>query len=172
VGKQAKKRRKGPSAAELERRAKQRSALNRMSPDAPEVTKELREAAARGAEGREDAIHVDSRDWREAKIQGREAEIVEAVEKGETGRAIQILEEVRANAGGCDICSAKLDEGQGWVLSTIQGRSERRWGHLGCLTDTADKWSEAGREPVWTLGTSIFTSPDASSAKHVPQANY
>jgi len=172
VGKQAKKRRKGPSAAELERRAKQRSALNRMSPDAPEVTKELREAAARGAEGREDAIHVDSRDWREAKIQGREAEIVEAVEKGETGRAIQILEEVRANAGGCDICSAKLDEGQGWVLSTTQGRSERRWGHLGCLTDTADKWSEAGREPVWTLGTSIFTSPDASSAKHVPQANY
>jgi hypothetical protein len=171
VGKQTKKRRKGPSATELERRAKQRSALSRLSPEAPAVTRELREAAARGAEGREDAIHVDSRDWREAKIQGREPEIVEAVEKGETARAKQILEEVRANAGGCDFCSAKPDEGQGWVLSTTQGRSERRWGHRGCLTDTADRWLETGREPVWTSGTSIFTSPGPDSAKHMPQEN-
>ena len=171
MGKQTKKRRKGPSAAELERRAKQRSALSRLSPEAPEVTRELREAAARGAEGREDAIHVDSRDWREAKIQGREPEIVEAVEMGETARAKQILEEVRANAGGCDICSAKPDEGQGWVLSTTQGRSERRWGHRGCLTDAADRWFETGREPVWTSGISIFTSPGPNSAKHIPQEN-
>lgn len=171
MGKQAKKRRKVPSAAELERRARQRSAPSRLSPEAAEVTQELREAAARGAESREDAIHVDSRDWREAKIQGREAEIVEAVEKGEAARAKEILEEVRANAGGCDICRVKPDEGQGWVLSTTQGRSERRWGHRGCLTGTADTWFETGREPVWTLGTSIFTSPDARSAKHVPGAN-
>lgn len=170
MGKQAKKRRKAPGASELERRARQRSALNRLSPDAPEMTRELREAAARGAEGREDAIHVDSRDWREAKIQGREAEIVEAVQNGETARAKQILEEVRANAGGCDICSAKPGEGEGWVLSTTQGRSERRWGHRVCLTETADGWFETGREPVWTLGTSIFTSPDAGSAKHAPRA--
>lgn len=130
------------------------------------MTKELREAAARGAESREDAIHVDSRDWREAKIQGREAEIVEAVDKGDTDRAKQILQQVRDNAGGCDICSAKPPEGEGYVLSTTQGRSERRWGHRGCLTDTADGWFETGREPLWTQGVSIFSSPDETSTKH------
>ncbi|HYN98958.1 MAG TPA: hypothetical protein VEU28_04730 [Actinomycetota bacterium] len=96
MAKQTKKRRKSPSPAERERRAKQRSALSRLSPEAPEMTKELREAAARGAESREEAMHVDSRDWREVKIQGREAEIVEAVECGDTARAKQILEEVGA----------------------------------------------------------------------------
>jgi hypothetical protein len=167
VGKQGRKKKKGPSAAEVARRAKQRLALDRMSPEAPVMTKELREAAARGAESREEAIHVDSRDWREVKIQGREAEIVEAVESGETDRAKQILEEVRANAGGCDICSAKPDEGQGYVLSTTQGRSERRWGHRGCLTGTADQWLETGREPIWTQGTNIFSAPNDTSTKHV-----
>jgi hypothetical protein len=171
VGKQTKKRRKGPGAAERERRAKQRSALNRLSPEAPEMTKELRQAAARGAESREDAIHVDSRDWREAKIQGREAEIVQAVENGETDRAKQILQQVRDNAGGCDICSAKPPEGEGYVLSTTQGRSERRWGHRACLTDTADSWFETGREPVWTQGVSIFTSPDKTSTSHIPRSS-
>ncbi|CAN5801216.1 hypothetical protein BH23ACT12_BH23ACT12_07530 [soil metagenome] len=171
MAKQTNKRRKGPSAAELERRAKQRSALNRPALEAPEMTRELREAAARGAESREDAIHVDSRDWREAKIQDREAEIVEAVEKGETDRAKQILQEVRENAGGCDICSAKPSEGEGYVLSTTQGRSERRWGHRGCLTDTADRWFETGREPLWTPGVSIFSGPNEASIKHVPRPN-
>lgn len=168
MGKQTKKRRKAPGAAEQERRAKQRSALNRLSPEAPEMTRELREAAARGAQSRQDAIHVDSRDWREAKIQSREAEIVEAVEKGETDRAKQILQEVRDNAGGCDICSARPPEGEGYVLSTTQGRSERRWGHRACLTDTADRWLETGREPLWTQGVSIFSNPDATSTKHAP----
>ncbi|HEX2150020.1 MAG TPA: hypothetical protein VHI31_07625 [Actinomycetota bacterium] len=166
MAKQTKKRRKAPSPAERERRGKQRSALSRLSPEAPEMTKELREAAARGAESREEALHVDSRDWREVKIQGREAQIVEAVESGDTARAKEILEEVRANAGGCDVCSAKPDEGQGYVLSTTQGRSERRWGHRGCLTGTADRWLETGREPIWTEGTSIFSTPNEASTKH------
>jgi hypothetical protein len=88
------------------------------------------------------------------------------VESGETERAKQILEEVRANAGGCDICGAKPEEGRGYVLSTTQGRSERRWGHRGCLSDTADRWREAGRDPVWTQGTSIFSAPNDTSTKH------
>jgi hypothetical protein len=169
VGKQSRRKKKGPSAAEVARRAKQRAALDRLAPGSPEMTKELREAAARGAATRDEAMHVDSRDWREVKIQGREAEIVEAVESGETERAKQILEEVRANAGGCDICSAKPEEGQGFVLSTTQGRSERRWGHRGCLTETADRWLESGREPVWTQGTSIFTPPNETSTKHAAE---
>lgn len=171
MGKQSRKKKKGPSAAEIARRAKQRSTLDRTSATAPEMTKELREAAARGAEGREEAMHVDSRDWREVKIQGREAEIVEAVESGETARAKEILEEVRANAGGCDICRARPEEGQGYVLSTTQGRSERRWGHRGCLTETADRWLESGREPLWTQGTNIFSAPNDTSTKHAaPEA--
>ena len=36
------------------------------------------------------------------KIQGREEEIVDAVEKGDTERAEAIFGQVRANAGGCD----------------------------------------------------------------------
>ncbi len=132
------------------------------------MTDELRKAAARSAETRDEALHIDSRDWREVKIQGREAEIVEAVEKGETDRAKQILEEVRANVGGCDICSAKPAEGEGYVLSTTEGRVERRWGHRECLTETADRWFDNGRDPVWTVGTSIFTNPDEGSTKHEP----
>jgi hypothetical protein len=165
VGKQGRKKKKAPGASEIARRAMQRSTLERKS-TAPEMTKELREAAARGAEGREEAMHVDSRDWREVKIQGREAEIVEAVESGETDRAKQILQEVRSNAGGCDICSEKPEEGQGYVLSTTQGRSERRWGHRECLNETADRWLETGREPLWTLGTNIFSAPNDTSTRH------
>lgn len=170
MGKQSRKKRKGPSSAELARRAKQRSAPDRLTGQAP-MSKELREAAARGAATREEAMHVDSRDWREAKIQGREDEIVAAVESGDTALAKQILDEVKANAGGCDICRAKPPEGEGFVLSTTQGKTERRWGHRACLTDTADRWFENGQEPVWTPGTNIFSNPTDASIVHVPQPN-
>jgi hypothetical protein len=139
-------------------------------PQAAVMTDELREAAARSAETREQALHIDSRDWREVKIQGRETEIVEAVEKGETDRAKQILAEVRDNAGGCDVCSARPADGEGYVLSTTQGRVERRWGHRGCLTATADRWYANGQAPVWTAGTSIFSNPTEESTKHEPAA--
>lgn len=152
----------------MARRAKQRSAPDRLSPQAPEMTKELREAAARGAATREEAVHVDSRDWREVKIQGREAEIVAAVESGDTSLAKQILEEVKANAGGCDICSAKPVEGEGFVLSTTQGRAERRWGHRECLTETADRWFDNDQAPLWTQGVNIFSKPNEASIKHAP----
>lgn len=167
MGNQKKKNRKGPSAAELARRAKQRSAPDdRLSAGTPLIADEFKEAAEASAATREEAVHVDSRDWREAKIQGKEEEIIRAVNSGDTARAQEILEEVRANAGGCDFCAAKPEEGEGYVLSTTQGRGERRWGHRRCLTETADRWLAAGREPVWTVGTSIFSSTTENSEKH------
>lgn len=174
MGKQSrrKKDRKGPGAAELARRAKQRSALSdRQAVGTPLIADEFKDAAQASAATREQAVHVDSRDWREAKIQGREEEIVLAVNSGDTTRAREILEEVRANAGGCDFCAVKPEEGEGYVLSTTQGRGERRWGHRACLTETADRWFAGGREPVWTVGTSIFSSTTEDSVKHqAPQS--
>lgn len=166
MGKQKKRRDKAPSIAERARRAKQRAIVKPgeagegtpvfgLNPDAP--ADEAKE---------EEALHVDSKDWREAKIQGREEEITEAAASGDTARAKQILEEVRANAGGCDICSAKPEPGDGFVLSSTEGRVERRWGHRECLLETADRWLENGQAPLWTKGTSIFDNPTDESIPH------
>ncbi|HEX2053141.1 MAG TPA: hypothetical protein VHJ78_05355 [Actinomycetota bacterium] len=158
---------KGPGAAERARRAKQRAIRLAASPEPADLLPtDLKDKTEAAGESREEALHVDSRDWREVKIQGREQEIVDAVQGGDTERAKQILGEVRASAGGCDICSRKPAEGEGFVLSTTTGRSERRWGHRPCLEETADRWLEAGREPVWTPGTSIFTNPSEESVPH------
>ena len=167
MGKQGRKKRqrKSPGAAEVARRAKQKAALAPQPADL--LPPDLKEAATKAAQAKDEALHVDSRDWREVKIQGREAEIVQAVENGDTAGAKQILEEVRANAGGCDICSAKPAEGEGYVLSTTRGRAERRWGHRTCLLETADRWVATGQEPVWTQGASIFSQPTDDSPKHV-----
>lgn len=171
MGKQSRKKRqrKAPGKPEMARRAQQRAPKEAAEmPRAAVMTDELRQAAARSAETRDQAIHIESRDWREVKIQGREAEIVDAVERGDTVRAKQILAEVRDNAGGCDICRARPAEGEGYVLSTTQGRVERRWGHRECLTGTADRWFANGQAPVWTAGTSIFSNPTEESTKHEP----
>lgn len=170
VGKQSrrksKRQRKPPGASEAGRRAKQRAAARPAGGTPQILPAPLAKTAEEAAESREEALHVDARDWREVKIQRREQEIVDAVERGDTATARQILDEVRANAGGCDICSVKPAEGEGYVLSTTVGRNERRWGHRDCLLETADRWVQTGREPVWTPATGIFTSPGEDSTKH------
>lgn len=165
MAKQKKKKDKTVSGAERTRRAQQRAIVKPgaagegtpvfgIDPNAP------------SGEAQQEALHVDSKDWREAKIQGREEEITEAAGSGDTARAKQILEEVRANAGGCDICSVKPEPGDGFVLSSTEGRVERRWGHRECLLETADRWLENGQAPLWTNGTSIFDNPTDGSVTH------
>lgn len=162
-----KKKRKAPGPAEVARRAKQRAIVLGASPEpAALLPPNLKDGAQKAEQTRQEALHVDSRDWREARIQGREQQIIDAVQEGDTARAKLLLEEVRANAGGCDICSRKPEEAQGFVLSTTTGRSERRWGHPECLAETADRWLETGRAPVWTPGTSIFTAASEESVPH------
>lgn len=167
MGKQKSKQRrdKAPSAAERARRAQQRAILKPGGQEAGTPVFGL-DPDAPATDEKEEALHVDSKDWREAKIQGREEEITEAAGSGDTARAKQILEEVRANAGGCDICSAKPEEGDGFVLSSTKGRVERRWGHRECLMEKADRWLENGQAPLWTKGTSIFDNPTDDSIPH------
>ena len=159
---------KGPSAAERARRAGQRTSSGAGRSKEAGLTPVFNiDPSQVPSDAREEALHIDSRDWREARIQGREQEIVDAAGDGDTARAKEILEEVKANAGGCDICSAKPAEGEGYVLSTTSGRVERRWGHKPCLLGKADEWLANGQAPVWTPGTSIFDNPNDNSVAHV-----
>lgn len=176
MGRQSGKKRRPrtASAAERARRERQRAARDlQAAPQGQEPvyteSDQARRAAARAAESPEEAVHVDSRDWREVKIQGREAEIVAAVNQGDAARAKQLLAQVRANAGGCEVCKQRPQEGEGFVLSTTSGRSERRWGHKGCLTPLADRWFEEDRAPQWTPGTDFFARPGEHTFGHAPE---